>query len=39
MEIHKTQIETPDYKKAEVLQCLFIKFEGPDVSLARKAEE
>jgi len=26
MEIHKTQIETPDYKKAEVLQCLFVKF-------------
>jgi hypothetical protein len=26
MEVHKTQIETPDYKKAEVLQCLLVKF-------------
>ena len=32
MEVRKTRIETPDYKKAEVLQCLFIKFLGPNVS-------
>ena len=25
IELHKTAIETPDYKKAEVLQCLFVK--------------
>jgi hypothetical protein len=25
IELHRTEIETPDYKKAEVLQCLFVK--------------
>jgi hypothetical protein len=25
IELHRTEIETPDYKKAEVLQGLFVK--------------
>jgi hypothetical protein len=39
VEICKTQIETPDYSKADVLQCLFTVLEKPDVPLSTELEE
>ena len=39
IDLYKTEIETPDGKKTQVLQCLFVKLQGPDVLFARKMGE
>jgi hypothetical protein len=39
VEIRRAQIETPDYMKAEVLQCLLFKIMEPEVTLVPTVEE
>jgi hypothetical protein len=39
VEIRRAQIETPDYMKAEVLQCLLFKVKEPEVTLVPTVEE